>query len=77
MCVFLSAGTKIPVALFSVFLNLSGNSCSNFNTHLLPEMRTRIRGSADESQVFTMLNLIDLGISLLESAGFVEAASRR
>ena len=35
MYAFLSAGTKIPSALFSVFLNLSGNSCSDFNSHLL------------------------------------------
>ena len=35
MCAFLSAGTKIPSALFSVFLNLSGNSCCDFNSHLL------------------------------------------
>lgn len=66
----LSAGIEIPPALFSAFLTLSGNSCSNFNTHLLPEMRTRTSDSAEKSTIFTLSNLIYLETSLLEPAGF-------
>lgn len=76
-CVFLSAGTKIPSALFSAFLTLSGNSCSNFNTRLLPEVRTRVSDSEEKTKIFMLSNLIYLEISLLEPASFIQVTSQR
>ena len=73
----LSTGTKTPPTHFSAFLTLSGNSCSNFHNHLLPEMRTRIRDSAENSKIFMSSNLIFLDRRLLEPASFIENTSLR
>lgn len=77
LCCVLSPGTQTPPARFSAFLTLSGNSCSNFPTHLLPEMRTRISDSVENSKIFTSSNRIYPDRRLLEPASFMENASLR